>query len=151
MVNRERENALRNGSLEEWHNKTDWKTLYVTAEDVINGVEGNACECPIALAMYREECKGGLFKTQPYIGAPEDMTIRPKNGGRPIALIDVHDDDYLEIESFIELFDDTGDVCSANNQQGWTDKEKKYQNPEDIVFAFRYIVRDIEYNTKETK
>ena len=129
---------------------SNWKTLYVTAQDVVEGKRGNACECPIALAMYRTECKGGLLKTSPYIGSAEDMTIRPKGGGRDISHIEVHEEEYIDVEEFIELFDETGRVVSANNRIGFV-AEDADMKPKDVVFCFRYKVNEITYNKKEIK
>ena len=118
----------------------DWKMLKITEEDVKNGKRGSACECPIALALHRAECQGGAFKTLAQVRNSDDICIEAKKSGQTISIIEVHEEDGVDIEEFIELFDETGRVVSANNMTGFVDENIP---PRDgIVFGFRYRIND---------
>ena len=58
----------------------DWKMLKITEEDIENGIRGNSCECPIARALWRAECKGGAFKADAQVRNADDISIEAKNG-----------------------------------------------------------------------
>ena len=92
-----------------------YKTLTVTADDVLNGKPNSQTCCAIALAVDRQECMNregkyepGRSPWQPEINCSDEMYIEDKSNEDEYIALEVHPDDKDFVDDFIQAYDSWG-------------------------------------------
>ncbi len=93
----------------------EYKTITVTADDILNGKPNSNSCCAIALAVDKAECMNregkyepGRSPWQPEINCSDEMYIEDKSNEDEYIALEVHKDDKDDVDDFIQAYDSWG-------------------------------------------
>jgi len=91
--------------------KDEWKELWVSEVNILDGEPDSCLECPIALAMNEELEKLGIYKKyRTHIGGSKSMKLENYDEEEaPHLYVDIFEKDRQDVDEFISEFDSTHD------------------------------------------